>query len=90
MTPDQFENLISEEKFIEYTKCITSIPLLNNLVSNNYYGTSIAAVEAIAETGRRCILDIEMEVLPIRMYYLLTSGCTKCEEDHVECPICVY
>ena len=32
-------------------------------VSNNYYGTTIAAVEAIARSGRRCILDIEMEVL---------------------------
>jgi guanylate kinase len=32
-------------------------------VSNNYYGTTIAAVEAVAKTGRKCILDIEMEVL---------------------------
>jgi guanylate kinase len=30
-------------------------------VSNNYYGTTIAAVEAVAKTGRKCILDIEME-----------------------------
>jgi guanylate kinase len=31
-------------------------------VSNNYYGTTIAVVEAVAKTGRKCILDIEMEV----------------------------
>ena len=28
----------------------------------NYYGTSVEAVRAIAEKGRICILDIEMEV----------------------------
>ena len=32
------------------------------LVSSNYYGTAIAAVEAVAETGKKCIMDIEMEV----------------------------
>ena len=32
------------------------------LVSNNYYGTTVAAVEAVAKTGKKCILDIEMEV----------------------------
>jgi len=32
------------------------------VVSHNYYGTTIAAVEAVAKTGRKCILDIEMEV----------------------------
>ena len=32
------------------------------LVSSNYYGTTIAAVEAVAETGKKCIMDIEMEV----------------------------
>ena len=33
-----------------------------NLVSSNYYGTTIAAVEAVTQTGKKCILDIEMEV----------------------------
>ena len=28
----------------------------------NYYGTSVQAVKNIAEQGRICILDIEMEV----------------------------
>ena len=32
------------------------------LVSSNYYGTTIGAVEAVAQTGKKCILDIEMEV----------------------------
>jgi len=34
-------------------------------VSSNYYGTTIAAVEEVAKTGRTCILDIEMEVPPL-------------------------
>ena len=29
----------------------------------NYYGTSVQAVKDIAEKGRICILDIEMEVI---------------------------
>ena len=29
----------------------------------NYYGTSVDAVKKIAEQGRICILDIEMEVI---------------------------
>jgi len=35
-------------------------------VSSNYYGTTIAAVEEVAKTGRKCILDIEMEVSPLQ------------------------
>jgi guanylate kinase len=31
------------------------------LVSHNFYGTTIAAVQEVAQTGKRCILDIEME-----------------------------
>lgn len=30
----------------------------------NYYGTSVKAVEDVAEKGRICVLDIEMEVRP--------------------------
>jgi len=61
---EEFEKLIKEGKFIEHTKC--SIPLFISLmvVSSNYYGTTIAAVEEVAKTGRTCILDIEMEVPP--------------------------
>ena len=61
----EFENLVAEGKFIEYTQCITPPTkwTLLKTVSNNYYGTTIAAVEAVAKTGRKCILDIEMEVI---------------------------
>ena len=57
-----FENLVSEGKFIEYTQCKLSHNSVAEVVSHNYYGTTIAAVEAVAQTGRKCILDIEMEV----------------------------
>ena len=46
----EFEALIAKRAFIEYTQ-----------YSNNYYGTSIAAVEQVGSTGKTCILDIEME-----------------------------
>lgn len=48
---EEFERLIGEKKFIEHAQ-----------FGGNYYGTSIKAVEDIAEKGRVCILDIEMEV----------------------------
>jgi guanylate kinase len=47
---DQFEKMIEEDKFIEHAK-----------FGKNRYGTSIAAIEAIAKEGKTCILDIEME-----------------------------
>ena len=56
---------MSEGKFIEYTQCTCSgleyWLMLTCLVSNNYYGTTIAAVEAVSQLGQKCILDIEME-----------------------------
>jgi len=45
-----------------WTGCIGQSVLM--VVSNNYYGTTIGAVEAVAKTGKKCILDIEMEVPP--------------------------
>jgi len=36
--------------------------IMSEIVSSNLYGTTIAAVEAVSKTGKRCILDIEMEV----------------------------
>lgn len=47
------------------------LPDLSKLteVSSNYYGTTIAAVEAVAATGRKCILDIEMEVTTSRAHF---------------------
>ena len=46
--------------------------VLINVVSHNYYGTTTAAVEDVAKTGRSCILDIEMEVSLLMA--LLTQG----------------
>ncbi|CAG8636499.1 9816_t:CDS:2, partial [Scutellospora calospora] len=45
-----FEELIKQNKFIEYTE-----------FSNNLYGTSIDAVRAVADEGKCCILDIELQ-----------------------------
>jgi guanylate kinase len=41
---------ITESKFIETAE-----------FSGNLYGTSIAAVNAVTESGRQCILDIELQ-----------------------------
>ncbi|MCJ1283370.1 hypothetical protein MMC26_002698 [Xylographa opegraphella] len=49
-TRQQFMELIDEGGFIEHAK-----------FGGNYYGTSVKAVRDIAEKGRICILDIEME-----------------------------
>ncbi|MCJ1315221.1 hypothetical protein MMC15_000537 [Xylographa vitiligo] len=46
----QFMELMDEGGFIEHAK-----------FGGNYYGTSVKAVRDIAEKGRICILDIEME-----------------------------
>jgi guanylate kinase len=44
------------------------------VVSSNYYGTSIEAVEAVALTGKTCILDIEMEAIGLFLQLVLTAG----------------
>ena len=43
--------LVDKKGFIEHAK-----------FGDNLYGTSIKAVEDVAEKGRICVLDIEMEV----------------------------
>ncbi len=48
---DAFQKLVQEGGFIEYAQ-----------FGSNYYGTSWQAVKDVAEQGRICILDIEMEV----------------------------
>jgi hypothetical protein len=59
-------------------------------VSNNYYGTSFEAVEAVAKTGRTCILDIEMEVSILYVIYP-TLGGDECQKDTwVECEVSLY
>ena len=55
----------------------------------NYYGTSVKAVKDVAEKGRICVLDIEMEVcfllLPLHLpnrppFNLYTLAFLKCPE----------
>jgi len=48
---DEFVNLIDKKAFIEHAQ-----------FSGNYYGTSIQTVKDVAESGRRCLLDIESQV----------------------------
>ncbi|KAF2704802.1 guanylate kinase [Pleomassaria siparia CBS 279.74] len=50
VSKDDFLKLVDEKGFIEHAQ-----------FGGNHYGTSIKAVEEIAEKGRICILDIEME-----------------------------
>ena len=50
-TREEFLNLADRKGFIEYAQ-----------FGGNLYGTSIKAVEDVAEKGRICVLDIEMEV----------------------------
>ncbi|KAL2011826.1 hypothetical protein VTN00DRAFT_4544 [Thermoascus crustaceus] len=49
-TREEFLKLVSEGQFIEHAE-----------FGGNYYGTSVKAVKDIAEKGKICILDIEME-----------------------------
>ena len=51
---------MDEGGFIEHAK-----------FGGNYYGTSVKAVKDVAEKGRICVLDIEMEV---RCYGLSTPS----------------
>lgn len=49
-TVEEFKQLIEENKFIEWAQ-----------FSGNYYGTTIKAVKDVAEQGRTCLLDIDMQ-----------------------------
>ena len=52
---------MDEGGFIEHAK-----------FGGNYYGTSVKAVKDVAEKGRICVLDIEMEVrYPLSIIYQL-------------------
>jgi len=46
-----FLKLVEDGGFIEHAK-----------FGGNYYGTSVKAVKDVADKGRICVLDIEMEV----------------------------
>ncbi|PSN64026.1 guanylate kinase [Corynespora cassiicola Philippines] len=50
VTKEEFLDLVDKKGFIEHAQ-----------FGGNHYGTSIQAVQDIAEKGRTCILDIEME-----------------------------
>jgi guanylate kinase len=49
-TRERFESEIAEEKFLEHA-----------YVHSNIYGTSIAAVQDVAASGRCCVLDIDVQ-----------------------------
>ncbi|CAD1811798.1 Guanylate kinase [Candida parapsilosis] len=49
-TVDEFKKLIDEAKFIEWAQ-----------FSGNYYGTTIKAVKDVADSGKICLLDIDMQ-----------------------------
>ncbi|KAI6886722.1 guanylate kinase [Hortaea werneckii] len=50
VTKEAFQKLVEENGFIEHAQ-----------FGSNCYGTSVQAVKNVAEKGRTCILDIEME-----------------------------
>ena len=50
-TREIFQKMVEEGAFIEHAQ-----------FGSNMYGTSVGAVKSVAEKGRTCILDIEMEV----------------------------
>ncbi|KAI4166502.1 MAG: hypothetical protein LQ343_008001 [Gyalolechia ehrenbergii] len=50
-TREAFLKLVDEGGFIEHAQ-----------FGGNYYGTSVKAVKDVAEKGRICVLDIEMEI----------------------------
>lgn len=54
--------LVDEGGFIEHAQ-----------FGGNYYGTSVKAVKDVAEKGRVCVLDIEMEVC-----FVLTRLFSRC------------
>ncbi|KAL8953544.1 MAG: hypothetical protein Q9222_000602 [Ikaeria aurantiellina] len=49
-TKDKFLRLVDDGGFIEHAQ-----------FGGNYYGTSVKAVKDVAEKGKICVLDIEME-----------------------------
>ena len=53
---ETFLALVKDGGFIEHAK-----------FGGNYYGTSVKAVKDVAEKGRICVLDIEMEVCSLLM-----------------------
>lgn len=59
-TKENFLKLVDEGGFIEHAQ-----------FGSNLYGTSVQAVKNVAEEGRICVLDIEMEV---RIFYAVVTN----------------
>lgn len=49
-TVDDFKQMIKDSKFIEWAQ-----------FSRNYYGTSVDSVKSVINSGKTCILDIDMQ-----------------------------
>lgn len=50
LTIDGFKQAIEDQKFVEYAQ-----------FSGNYYGTTKKAIQDVADQGRICLLDIDMQ-----------------------------
>ncbi len=51
---EDFVSLLDQGGFVEHAE-----------FSGNLYGTSKKAIESIVQLGKRCILDIEVQVFPL-------------------------
>ena len=69
-TKDSFLSLVNENGFIEHAQ-----------FGGNHYGTSVKAVKDVAEKGRICVLDIEMEVSSFQHNIGRTSDVTGLTRD---------
>lgn len=68
VTKERFAELVGQGAFVEHAT-----------FSGNCYGTSVAAVKDVAEKGRVCVLDIEMEVSCPFPPVIGGGGCVVCE-----------
>ncbi|SCV05644.1 LANO_0H12024g1_1 [Lachancea nothofagi CBS 11611] len=50
VTVPEFQRMIKDEEFVEWAQ-----------FSGNYYGTTLASVKEVTESGKTCILDIDMQ-----------------------------
>ena len=56
----EFQRMVENKEFLEHAT-----------FSGNMYGTSIRAVDDVATTGKRCILDIDSQVRNLSPYSLM-------------------
>jgi guanylate kinase len=57
----EFQRMIENKEFLEHAT-----------FSGNMYGTSLRAVDDVATTGKRCILDIDSQVCDLFSYSLIS------------------